>query len=122
MLRSAYHFLVVALIGCLAGYLLRTYIVQPAEMGAMCSTATQPAWCVARDFLIQGMISGLWGKLALGFIALSIVLFKIPFTRLLLVPGLFFAGVSLFLFGPLLGASAVVTGLIRGITFAQTDH
>lgn len=118
MLRSAYYFLLIALFGCLAGYLLRIYVVQPAELGALCSREGAPLWCLARQELIIGMISGLWGKMALGFIVLS-VFFKLAIARLILLPGLFLGGVSLFLFGPLIGAFACVAGLVRGITLTD---
>jgi hypothetical protein len=118
MLRSAYHFLCIALLGCLAGYLLRVYLVQPAEIGAMCSLESPPLWCLARDYLIQGMIVSAWGQLAIVFIVLSVLL-KLTAARLVLIPGLFLAGVSLFLFGPLLGALGCVAGLVRGITLTN---
>jgi len=107
-----------ALLGCLTGYLLRVYLVQPAELGALCSGEAAPLWCLARQELIIGMISGLWGQMALGFIGLS-VFFKLAVARLILLPGLFFAGISLFLFGPLIGAFACVAGLVRSITLTE---
>jgi hypothetical protein len=118
MLRSAYHFLAIALVGCLAGYFLRVDLVQPAEIGAQCSVAEPALWCIGRDYLIQGMIVSAWGYLALIFIVLSLFLPLKP-ARLVLLPGLFLAGVSLFLFGPLLGAIACVAGLVRGITLTD---
>jgi hypothetical protein len=64
------------------------------------------------------MISGVWGKIALGFILVS-AFFKLNAARLMLLPGLFLGGISLFLFGPLIGAFACVAGMVRGITLTE---
>lgn len=118
MLRNPLFYVAVALIGMLSGYLLRTQLIEPQVIGALCTSEQPPFWCQIRHALILGLVLGPWAWTGVVLVGISLLL---PQGRapLLLVAGMWVGGAMLFVYSAKLGALAVVTGMLRGITLGE---
>ncbi len=118
MLRNPWFYVAVAVLGMVSGYLLRTQLIEPQEIGAICTAEQVPFWCQIRHGIILGLVQGPWpwgGALLVGIsLLLPRSLAPVP-----LVAGMWLGGALLFVYSAKLGALAVVTGLLRGITLGE---
>lgn len=118
MLRNPWFYLVVALIGMLSGYLLRTQLIEPQEIGALCTAEQAPLWCQIRHAIIMGLVLGPWPWAGTVLVGMSLLLPR-SLAPVALVAGMWVGGALLFVYSAKLGALAVVTGLLRGITLGE---
>lgn len=121
LLRAPWGYLVLAVVGMVSGYLLRVYLIEPQEVGAICTAEQVPFWCSIRHDIIMGMIHGnwRWSSVVLVFCSLFVSRSLAP---LFLILGMFLGGVSLFMFSANSGALAVVTGLLRALALGQPSR
>lgn len=118
MLRNPWFYLVVVLVGMVCGYLLRVQFIEPQEIGAICTGEQPPWWCQIRHGIILGMVLGPWGWSAVALVGISLFLPR-SLAPVFLMAGCFLGGGLLLMYSAKVGALAVVTGLLRGITLGQ---
>lgn len=117
-LGAPWSYLLLALAGMASGYLLRAYLIEPQEIGAICTAEQVPFWCSLRHTIIMGMIHGHWRWAAVVLVASSLLVPR-SLVPLFLMPGMFLGGVLLFFYNPSYGALTVVTGLLRALALGQ---
>lgn len=118
LLRNPWFYVAVALVGMLSGYLLRTQLIEPQEIGAICTAEQVPLWCQIRHGIILGLVQGPWPWGGVVLVGISLFLPR-ALAPALLVPGMWLGGALLFIYSAKLGALAVVTGLLRGIRLGE---
>lgn len=121
LLRAPWGYLVLAVAGMVSGYLLRVYLIEPQEVGAICTAEQVPLWCSIRHGIIMGMIHGPWRWSSVVLVFCSLFLSR-SLAPLFLILGMFSGGVSLFMFSTNYGALAVVTGLLRALALGQPSR
>lgn len=118
MLRNPWFYVLVAVVGMVCGTLLRVQLIEPQEIGALCTAEQAPFWCQIRHAIIMGLIHGPWPWGGVVLVGISLILPRSLAPGFLMV-GMFLGGGVLFVYSAKLGALAVVTGLLRGITLAE---
>ena len=104
--------LIALLAGCLLGWAARYFVIEPDQMPALCAAALPPAWCAARELLIDVTFRGTWGLAAVGA-AVAAWVVRGRTAAACAAIGLFAGGLGLYLYDTGWAASGVLAALLR---------
>ena len=106
------HGLVVFAAGCLAGWLGRYFVIEPAAMHAVCGGPAPAGWCAARDVFIHATFSRYYGIASVAA-AVACWVLRGRAAAVFAMTALLAGGLGLFLYDASWSAAGVLIALLR---------
>jgi hypothetical protein len=109
--KNLFKILAVACLLGLGAMLVRRQLIEPDAIGSLCTSEAAPAWCVLRQWLVQGFANNVYGWLSLGAVWLALLVRWRGLAWLALAAGIL--GCTLYRFDPA-GAGVLLAVLVLG--------